>query len=100
MNRMPSALGRRDKNEPEIIHAIEAGGGKVLPLVIGGGVPDLLVLYNGRLHLLEVKSEHGQLNAKQIKFMTEWPVSVVRTPSQALDSIGVELDERCRLAGL
>ena len=100
--RYPALQGKRDANEPEIIKALLAVGASVEQLPTGRGVPDLLCGYMGMNYLLEVKTETGQLNAKQIAWHGSWhgKVSVVRTPAEALKAIGVELDERCRLAGL
>ena len=100
--RYPALQGKRDANEPEIIAALESAGATVEQLPTGKGVPDLLVGYEGKNYLIEVKTAKGHLNCKQFKWHCAWSgqVEVVYTPQQALDAIGMDLDDRCRSAGL
>lgn len=96
----------RDKNEPEIIKALEAIGAYVQKLH-EGGVPDLLVGYEGHTYLLEVKGPLGKkggassvsLTETQVKWWGRWKGSapvIVRSVDEALDAIGVHR----RLPGL
>lgn len=92
---------RRDKNEPEIIEALEAVGCIVQPLS-ATGVPDLLVGFGGRTRLLEVK---GPLNTRgkagkhdltpdQKSWFAGWrgePIVVVRSIEDALTAIGLHV---------
>lgn len=92
---------RRDDNEPEIVKALRLVGATVQPLSITGA-PDLLVGFEGRTYLIEVKAEHGKsgkghkktergLRESQEKWWDAWqgsmPVIVV-TPREALIAIG------------
>jgi len=85
---------RRDRNEREVIDALEhpAIGAAVLPLS-GAGVPDLLGAYWGRLYLLEVKGPKGTLTPEQQATAAMLghagvPIHVVRTAEDALKAIG------------
>lgn len=49
---------QRDANEPEIIRVLRAAGASVTPLN-GTGVPDLLVGFEGRTFLIEVKNRQS-----------------------------------------
>ena len=57
---------RRDENEREIIDALERIGATVQPLNMRG-VPDLLVGFRGRTHLLEVKMPEPQHTPRATK---------------------------------
>lgn len=82
-----------DKSQAAIVTALRAVGAKVHVMShVGGGVPDLLVTYQGMVHLLECKNV-GPASAKkltkaELKFATEHPVAVVTTPVEALIAIG------------
>ncbi len=79
-----------DENQPEIIAALEGVGARVW--VIGRPL-DLLVIFRGKVDLLEVKTEDGRLNKNQKETMKEcayagyWP-HVVRSVDEALGAIG------------
>ena len=81
---------KRDQNEPAVIEALTLVGARVwrlsLPL-------DLLVGFQGRFYLLEVKGEKGKLKPGQEETLGECryrnlPAYVVRTPEDALAAIG------------
>lgn len=77
---------RRDDNEAEIVAALEKAGASVQRLSLDGG-PDLLVGYDGKTTLLEVKGERGQLRRGQARWHGWWKgekVWVVREPTVAL----------------
>lgn len=79
---------RRDATEPPIVQAIRRVGGKVRRLS-EPGVSDLLVLFRGRLFLLETKTRLGKPTAAQERFTQEgWPSTMVRTEFEALKAIG------------
>ena len=63
---------RRDKNEREIISALESHGVSVWQLS-AKGLPDLLCLKEGRLFLVEVKGEKGRLTPSQVDFFAQYP---------------------------
>lgn len=63
---------KRDKNEREIIGALEAHGVSVWQLS-AKGLPDLLCLKDGRLFLVEVKGEKGRLTPSQVDFFAQYP---------------------------
>jgi Holliday junction resolvase len=82
---------RRDANEAEIVEALRAAGAKVWP-ISGPGIPDLLVAYQGRFLLLEVKTRAGKPTRAQIQFASEvedCPVFIVRTPAEALKAMEI-----------
>jgi hypothetical protein len=62
---------------------------------VGGSCPDLLVLFQGRLVLLEVKNPNGfnRLSEGQMRFIERWQGAayIVRTIDDALRAIGLEV---------
>ena len=90
---------RRDENEPEIVKALRAIGCEVEQLDLF----DLLVLFRGHVHLLEVKMPLGPRGGQKDKMPTEkqqelmdkgWPLKVVRSPNEALRAIGAIKEDR------
>jgi hypothetical protein len=80
---------RRDDNEAPIVSVLQQCGALVCPLSIAG-MPDLLVCHRGRLLLLEVKRPRRALNdAQQRQAALGWPVTVVRSVSEALAVLGM-----------
>jgi hypothetical protein len=92
---------RRDACEAIIVTALRAVGASVQQLD-GAGLPDLLVGYEGRTYLLEVKDTHGKqgrgmkktatgLRETQERWWASWrgatPI-VVTTADEALVAIG------------
>jgi hypothetical protein len=83
-------IARVDGNQAEIVSALRVVGAHVHSLhQVGGGCPDLLVCFDGKLYLMEVKASKGRLTDEQKEFMQHFPVSVVRTITDALRAIGV-----------
>lgn len=85
-----------DRNQPEIVAALERVGCQVLHLHrVGGGCPDLLVkTRGGRLLLLEIKdgakpTGKRQLNLEQKRFHSEWEpcCRVVESVDDALRAV-------------
>jgi hypothetical protein len=87
-----------DANQPEIVEALEKIGASVFSL---GKPVDLLVGYQGKTYLLEVKNPEGKsirkrtdsvkLEPAQEEFIADWrgrPVSIVLTTDDALAAIG------------
>jgi hypothetical protein len=92
---------QRDRNEPEIVQALEDVGAAVQRLG-EAGVPDLLVSFRGEMWLLEVKNPEAKggaryntggsaLTSTQAKWWARWrgkqPV-IVQTVDEALAAIG------------
>ena len=77
---------KRDANESEIVEAFKTLGCLVTRL----DQPVDLLIYcfqsiGQRLHLVEVKTPKGDLNAKQNAFMAAgWPVHVIRSVDEAI----------------
>jgi len=87
---------KRDENEKLIVEALERAGAFV-NRVSSKGFPDLLVIYQRAIYLLEVKTDKGRLTDAQI----DWHavalnhgvrVHVVHNPLEALVAIGA-MDE-------
>lgn len=93
MARRPAARGKADRNQPEIVEALERAGASVVDLTdLGKGVPDLLVGREGHTVLMEVKGEKAKLRPSQEAFLREWrgaPVTVVRSVDEALCAVGI-----------
>jgi hypothetical protein len=92
---------KRDASEPDIVETLEGIGCDVTKLS-DTDLPDLLVGYRGKLHLMEVKTGNAKLRPGQEEFRARMEecgvtVKVVRTPSQALDAIGFCWDPRKRV---
>lgn len=64
---------RIDISQPELVDYARSLGASVTHLHrVGGGVPDLLIGYQGKNYLVEVKSGKGKLNKLQNKFRDSW----------------------------
>ena len=72
---LPRRAARRDENEPEVVAYLVAAGCSVERLS-ASGVPDLLVGYHGRNHLVEVIGPGKAKNHRARKGLTpaqvEW----------------------------
>lgn len=82
---------RRDRNETEIVRALEKVGALVYRLS-APGMPDLLVGLRERWVLLEVKYRTGALGALQTLFAqrcaaSHLPCYLVRTVEEALQAV-------------
>ena len=84
---------RRDANEAPIVKALEQVGA-IVKRISAKGVADLLVLYKGRIYLLEVKMpKTGRMTPAQEETTAEgWPVTVVLDAYDALTAIGILQD--------
>lgn len=81
---------RKDDNHKAIVTALQ-GAGAFVESISGTGVPDLLVGFRGQTWLLELKRPGEFINANQALWLYEWkgkPVTVVRSPEEALKAIG------------
>ena len=91
---MTTHISRVDANQGEIVEALRRCGCQVLSLAaVGKGCPDLLVSNHGDLYLLEVKTDRGKLTSEQVIFHAAWPVTVVRTVTQALRECDCIIDD-------
>jgi Holliday junction resolvase len=87
-----------DANQEQVVEALRAAGASVQTLAaVGKGVPDLLVGYQGKTLLLEVKDgrrppSERRLTEDQLKWHGAWrggPLAVVDGPEAALRMLGV-----------
>jgi hypothetical protein len=88
-----------DRNQAEIVAALRKAGAKVyISSSFGQGFPDLIVGYQGRFVLLEVKDgskppSARKLTADQQKFHAEWtglPLFVVSSIGEAFRAVGIK----------
>lgn len=88
-NRMFSS--RQDSNHASIVKDLRLLGYQVHEMKsVGGGFPDILVARNGKMALLEIKTEDGELNDKQKQWHSKWEgpeIAVVRTTEQAIIAV-------------
>jgi hypothetical protein len=89
--RNPAAQGRTDANHSTLRQCYEDYFCFVVDLhAVGRGVPDFLVGIAGVSDLVEVKTEEGQLNKKQILFQKRWTgskVVIVRTVADVINHV-------------
>lgn len=81
--------GRTDNNQNEIVAALKAIFATVQTLTnVGDGCPDLLVGFQGKNYLMEIKQNDKacKLSQGQVKWHAIWmgQVAVVRTPDEAV----------------
>lgn len=87
---------KRDVTEPAIVRALEAAGWTVLK-ISDTGLPDLLCMRRGVVRFLECKSPGGTLTPAQAAAFQRFAgalvtVHVVRTPEEALMSVGAPVE--------
>lgn len=85
---------RTDANQTEIVETLRKAGADVYILsMVGRGIPDLMVCFNGETILMEVKRDaKAKFTADQLKFIANWkggPLSRVDSPEAALRAIGL-----------
>jgi hypothetical protein len=89
--RNPARQGRPDSNHAQVRAWYEALYCSVIDLhEVGHGCPDFLIGVAGRSELVEVKTEHGHLEASQIRFQDEWrgsKVQVVVTHADVINHV-------------
>ena len=87
-----------DANQTQVVEALRAAGATVQSLAaVGQGVPDLLVGFQGKTLLMEVKDgrkppSQRQLTEDQLKWHGAWrggPVAIVDGPDAALRMLKV-----------
>jgi Holliday junction resolvase len=83
-----------DVNQSEIVKTLRQAGADVHILsMVGKGMPDLMVCFNGETILMEVKKNaKAKYTPDQLKFLANWkggPLSRVDSPEAALRAIGL-----------
>ena len=79
--------GKPDRNQADIVAALrQIGAGVEIISGLGEGVPDLLVGWQRRNILLEIKMPGEKLTSAEEKFRAAWPgeYRVVETVAQAI----------------
>lgn len=92
--RWGGAKQRRDVSEPDIIAALRSVGAFVKQ-VNGRDCPDLIIRWQGRWYVAEVKSEGGAVSPGQRE--AQYPI--LRNRADALRLIGISLDAMSRTDG-
>jgi Holliday junction resolvase len=83
--------GKVDQNQAEIVDALRKAGAEVyITSNMGGGFPDLLVMYRSTLLLIECKSKGGRMTSDEQAFYNKWQdcTVVVYSVEEALEAIG------------
>jgi len=92
--------GKIDANQTEIVKALRQAGATVQSLAAaGGGVPDLLVGFQRKTVLIEIKDgskkpSARELTTDQVEWHLNWrggPCMVVNSVGEALAAIGIEV---------
>jgi len=86
---------RADGNQKDIVAGLRSAGAAVAPThTVGAGFPDLLVGFEGKNILMEVKDpskpkNDQRLTPAQVKFHSEWPIQihVVFTVQEAKEAL-------------
>jgi hypothetical protein len=78
---------RSDENTPAVVDGLRDAGALVWHL---GRPCDLLVLFRGRYHLLDVDgiTKNRKRDQTQLDNFALWHVVLVKTPEQALRAVG------------
>ena len=79
-----------DSNQAQIIADLKKIGVSVLNLSrVGGGCPDILVGWQGKNILIEIKTAKGNLNDSQIEFFEQWkgPKFVCKSINEIIEII-------------
>ena len=81
-----------DSNQVRLVKHARRLGASVQHLhAVGGGVPDIIIGYQGINYLCEIKAEQGKLNALQVSWFENWKgqVCVIRTENDLNLLLGV-----------
>tara|TARA_R110002153_G_scaffold57939_3_gene159161 strand:- start:279 stop:563 length:285 start_codon:yes stop_codon:yes gene_type:complete len=81
-----------DANQADLVKYIRSLGASVQHLyAVGGGVPDIIIGYNGKNYLAEVKTLKGKLNPLQVMWFEAWggQCQVIRTKEDINELLGV-----------
>lgn len=94
---MPESLRpiirRVDRNQVEIVEKLREFGCSVQHLhVIGKGCPDLLVGYDGKNYLIELKAHGGKLTTKENEWCDRWcgQVAIAYSSEEILAVINID----------
>jgi hypothetical protein len=83
-----AAFARRDSNHDEIVKVYESLGCGVVDLhAVKFGMPDILVHFMGYCCPVEIKSDDGDLEPSQHRFIRDWQgprIEIVRTPDDVI----------------
>ena len=87
---------KSDANQPDIVAALRAVGALVFHThQVGQGFVDLVVLFRGYVHLIEVKTQGGKLTEPEKRWHASWGdseyVHIVYDVHEALEAIGATL---------
>ena len=87
-------MSKADHNQKSIVEMLREVGASVQPLTnVGSGCPDLLVGFQGKNHLFEIKNVDGRnrMTTYQIIWHDRWrgSVAVVETWQQAFNHLGI-----------
>lgn len=81
-----------DSNQVELVSHARKMGATVQHLhSVGGGVPDIVLGYDGKNYLCEIKTLKGKLNELQVCWFDAWEgqVCVIRTKEDINELLGV-----------
>jgi hypothetical protein len=81
-----------DANQAELVKYIRSLGASVQHLhSVGGGVPDIIIGYNDKNYLAEIKTLKGKLNELQVVWFEAWcgQCQVIRTKEDINELLGV-----------
>lgn len=85
---MSYAFHKTDSNHKKIVDALRKAGASVASLAkVAAGAPDILVGWQGRNIIVEIKTPKGKLRESQIQWITAWKGEkphVIRTVDEAL----------------
>jgi Holliday junction resolvase len=90
---------KTDAAQPAVVAALRAAGVEVIDFSwVGRGVPDILAVHKGFMWWMEIKNARKASSKAQddrtdaeLEFARRAPVSVVRSPADALRVVGVEV---------
>jgi hypothetical protein len=87
---------KADANQGEIVQVLRQVGALVFHThQVGGGFPDVVVLFRGAVHLVEVKTPGGKLTKAEQEWHDKWGdceyVHIVRSAEDALEAIGAKV---------
>lgn len=78
-----------DLHQQKIVKELREEGFKVLSLAtLGKGVPDLLIMSEGILMLVEIKTDKNKLTPQQITFFENWQgiVCIARSTKEIIEA--------------
>jgi hypothetical protein len=83
-----AAFARKDSNHDALVNVYESLGCGVIDMhAVKFGMPDLLVHFVGYCCPVEIKTDDGELEPSQVRFIRDWKgprIEVVRTPDDVI----------------